>query len=444
MELDEFDIEFLAQKMAENPRSPLFARLADLYLNKEQSAEAMNLLEEGIRNFPNYYAGHMVLGKAHLSFKEYSKASEALKKAKELSPFNLTIAKLLESIPKKPDESIRTTDETYFAPAQNMEESAEAVSETVTEEPEVSFEPEPAEFAEPELSQPEVFEIAETPIEQETFTPEPLVETEEPSVPLSAEEDVYSLPVQSDGFPTFDEYLAENQKRIETDHPIRLDNYLNNTIGESFSEPSTSLSGPAPDDYFSHLVEDAALPADDPVIPDVTQEPEAEPEKPLPPKKKNIFELAEESESEDTPVGENLPQFDEPSAEEPAAELPVSPELPEEPMEFNNVDEPAEESPAETTDLDSLTEKLQRAEKIVPEENYKSPSPVKDEGQEEPAYETDAVSPTLAEIYASQGEYRAAIQAYEILMFSQPEKGADYQKRIRELQQKQMEKDGLI
>lgn len=47
MQLEEFDIEFLALKMSENPQSMLFARLADLYLTKEQPVEAMKLLEEG-------------------------------------------------------------------------------------------------------------------------------------------------------------------------------------------------------------------------------------------------------------------------------------------------------------------------------------------------------------------------------------------------------------
>ena len=100
-------------------------------------------------------------------------------------------------------------------------------------------------------------------------------------------------------------------------------------------------------------------------------------------------------------------------------------------------------SPA-SLDIDSLAEKLQSAEKIVPQENYQPQNPVPKETQDDQAYETDAVTPTLAEIYASQGEYRAAIQAYEILMFSVPAKGADYQARIRQLQQMQMEKDGLI
>ena len=94
MEFEEFDIEFLAQKMSENPQSPLFARLADLYIGKEQSVEAIKLTEEGIKFFPNYCAGYIVLGKAHLALKEFSQAIGAFEKALELvdttSPYALT------------------------------------------------------------------------------------------------------------------------------------------------------------------------------------------------------------------------------------------------------------------------------------------------------------------------------------------------------------------
>lgn len=86
MELEEFDIEFLALKMAENPQSMLFARLADLYPRKGQNAEAMKLVEDGVKTFPDYYAGYLVLGKTHLAFGEYSRAQTAFQKALDLSP----------------------------------------------------------------------------------------------------------------------------------------------------------------------------------------------------------------------------------------------------------------------------------------------------------------------------------------------------------------------
>lgn len=307
MELDEFDIEFLSLKMSENPQSPLFARLADLYLRKEQSDEAIKLLEEGIKLFPDYYAGYLVLGKVHLAFKEFSKAHSAFEKALDLSPFNQTAAKLLQSVPNRSDESTRTTDENYFTPAPSPAKDS-AVEPTQDTPQQVQFE------------SPNADEIGFSQHSQESSG-----STYDQSAAQS-----YGTQQTSGSFPTYDDYFAQNQSRISSDSPMKLDDYLNDSQIE------------------------------------------------------------------------------------------------------------------QSTDIDSLAEKLQHAEKIIPQENYQPKNPAPQEPQNEQAYETDAVTPTLAEIYASQGELRAAIQAYEILMFSQPAKAGEFQQRIRELQQLQMEKDGLI
>lgn len=419
MQLEEFDIEFLAQKMSESPRSMLFARLADLYLVKEQNAEAMKLLEEGIPNFPTYYAAYIVLGKAHLAFKEYSRASAAFSKALELSPFNQTAAQLLATVPNKPDESTRTTDENYFAPPA----AASAVT-PATPHP-VSLEPEP----EPVAAMPSY----ESPV-QDTFDMQSL---EEPEIPQQTVFDPFAAAIEAaaaasaaasaaqtygaepeqpldqqpdESFPTYDEYFAQNQHRINVDTPIRLDDYLR---GDA---PAVTTEAPVIEEMPQHeFVNESYV------------EPEATPFTPFSPKPAE--QSAEPSAETPEPHFDPEPVFSSPEQAQLFAEM-------------TGMDEPPVSSSA--TDLDSLTQKLQSAEKIVPEENYQPKTPTPQETSEEKAYETDAVTPTLAEIYASQGEYRAAIQAYEILMFSQPAKGGEFQQRIRELQQLQMEKDGLI
>lgn len=385
MEFEEFDIEFLAQKMAENPQSPLFARLADLYIGKEQSAEVMKLLEEGIKLYPEYYAGYIVLGKAHLALKEYSKAQNAFEKAISLSPFNQTAAKLLLSVPNKPDESTRTTDETYFSPTV-VQPEAEPIEEFTSPAPE------------PMMESAELSPFQTSTVEEMNFT-QPVNDAisspyEEPAIQSTG---FGTGPTASSGtdqiFPSYDDYFAQNQSRVNTQSPISLDDYL--------SGDHSPVNSPAAEQSSSQVFNN------------------------------ETFDTAEFS--------------GQPSAHVDPEPVFASPEQAQLFAEMNALnEETGMETQESTTDIDSLAEKLQSAEKIVPKENYQPQHPVPNEAQENQAYETDAVTPTLAEIYASQGEFRAAIQAYEILMFSQPAKGGEFQQRIRELQQQQMEKDGLI
>ncbi len=373
MEFEEFDIEFLAQKMSDNPQSPLFARLADLYLGKEKAVEAVNLTEAGIKLFPNYYAGYIVLGKSHLALNEFSKAITAFEKALELSPFNHHVTKLLQSVPNKSDESTRTTDENYFSqPNLPAVDQPEPVQETIEQNP---------------VPAP-VLRDNQFSTNSEEFSgsiyDKPIVQT---SV---VHQEEYEQTKSSEPFPSFDEYFATNQHRMGVDPVKKLDDYLNESQTTQVATPSSKIE---PTILTTTTVEA------------VTTEPETHfvPE----------------------------PVFSSPKQAQLFAEMQ------REELEY------ADEN-KQHTDLDSITEKLQSAEKIIPQENYQSTTPLQETTHEDQVYETDAVTPTLAEIYASQGELRAAIQAYEILMFSQPAKGAEFQKRIRELQQLQMEKDGFI
>ncbi len=373
MDFEEIDIEFFAQKMSENPQSPLFARLADLYIGKEQAVEAVKLSDEGVKLFPNYYAGYIVLGRAHLMLKEFSKANNAFEKALELSPFNQTVAKLIQSVPNKSDDSTRTTDENYFTqPSLSTTDQSEAILET---------------FEQDQILSSTVTEnqsLLNTEELSGSIYDQPIVQ----SSVEHREEDIQTD--NSEPFPSFDEYFAQNQHRIGSGAEKKLDDYLN----EDLSEQNITISRDIDPVIFTNTSFETS-----------TSEPEAhfEPEA--------VFSSPEQAQL---------------FAEMADDELRLHGEL------------------KQQSDLDSIAEKLQSAEKIVPQENYQSKNPLPDTTQDDQVYETDAVTPTLAEIYASQGELRAAIQAYEILMFSQPAKGGEFQKRIRELQQLQMEKDGLI
>ena len=51
-------IQRLEERLRENPKSLLFARLADLYLHQERIDEAIDLCLEGVQHHPSYVTGN--------------------------------------------------------------------------------------------------------------------------------------------------------------------------------------------------------------------------------------------------------------------------------------------------------------------------------------------------------------------------------------------------
>lgn len=382
MDTIEFDIEFLSQKIAENPLSPLFARLADLYLQQEKNVEALKVCQDGIVTYPDYYAGYIVLGKAHIALKEFSKAKEAFAAALTLSPYNRTVPALLRTMEQQPDSSDRTTDEDYFVP------SAPAAAAVVHEENVTAAETAPA-------SAPESAPAFEMPTEEEMG----FSGMSEASVSAAESTEFFAPAEPGQPFPSHDEYYQQNQARIGGMETIALDEYLNRSDAPVTAAPETEQE-PEPLREFS--VEPDELPAAA-----IAHEPE-------------------------TPAVADAPAEEEPQ---------MIFASPEQAALFAEMTGGSAAEPEEN--FDDLAERLQNAERIVPQAGA-SPEPPAEEPASSGSFDAGMITPTLAEIYASQGEYQAAIQAYEILMFSQPGRTAEFQQRVRELQQLKMEKDGLV
>jgi tetratricopeptide (TPR) repeat protein len=98
MDLSELDIENLAARLIEDPRSPLFARLADLYLSRDRVGEAVALCERGTALYPTYAGGHIVLGKCYQQLGAVGKARASYLIALGLSPYNTVLQRLLISL----------------------------------------------------------------------------------------------------------------------------------------------------------------------------------------------------------------------------------------------------------------------------------------------------------------------------------------------------------
>ena len=83
--------------------------------------------------------------------------------------------------------------------------------------------------------------------------------------------------------------------------------------------------------------------------------------------------------------------------------------------------------------MEEIIQKLESAPRRIPVPD--SPAPVPEGPREAPASPSRFVTATLAEIYASQGEYDEAIEAYRTLAAQRPGSAERYQKRLEELEE---------
>lgn len=78
-----------------NPRSKVFAPLAESYMKVGLLQAALDICEKGVKIHPHFPSGHIALAKAYLAIKELDKAIVEFKKVIELAPDNLLAHKLL-------------------------------------------------------------------------------------------------------------------------------------------------------------------------------------------------------------------------------------------------------------------------------------------------------------------------------------------------------------
>jgi len=91
-------------------------------------------------------------------------------------------------------------------------------------------------------------------------------------------------------------------------------------------------------------------------------------------------------------------------------------------------------APEAAPSVEQIAEQLEAAPRIVPVAPQEAPPVPPDAPQAQPA-PGRFVTATLAEIYASQGEYDEAIEAYRTLAAQRPGSAERYQKRLAELEE---------
>jgi tetratricopeptide (TPR) repeat protein len=94
----EQNLTWLEEQVKANGGSPLFARLALAYLDRERVDEALPLCIAGVAKFPDYVTGRLALGKCYLALKKYSDAKKQFERVLDLLPTSSRVELLLQEI----------------------------------------------------------------------------------------------------------------------------------------------------------------------------------------------------------------------------------------------------------------------------------------------------------------------------------------------------------
>jgi tetratricopeptide (TPR) repeat protein len=126
-------IESLEKRLASNPLSPAFARLASLYLDAGRLEEARDLCEKGIAYYPEYATAHLLLGQCHLRLQRPDEAKKELSETLALQPKCETARMLLQSTTVADEQSQTSSGEPVYEEEQRSPLGNEIVTPTLAE-----------------------------------------------------------------------------------------------------------------------------------------------------------------------------------------------------------------------------------------------------------------------------------------------------------------------
>jgi hypothetical protein len=453
----------LEQRLAHEPQSPLFARLAAHYLQAGRAKDALRLCDDGLAHYPFYTTAHLVKGKALIELGMMAEAKHEYEVVHELLPTSETVAHLCSSIDSG---------------------TAHQVHEPAVEEKAIKTEaaappPSPVSVAEPPIEKPQAM-VAEKPPEEPVVTEESVApfEEEPPAQELAVEEAQDLGPsevaqAQEDSFGAAEPVAPEEPPGAAEKLGV-----------EMFGEPAQQ----APDFGFGSpaetpVVEETAfgsqpmeepLPAIEPTAeqaqePSPVERPETEEEQAAPeavaspqaggegqaPDWFEAFDQLQQMGGTTTEIPAVTPAEEEnPFAmfgtEQPSATVEGEPyedftarirmELfgTEDTMtldEYFGQSTPAEPPSEPESNIGELAEKLKTSPRITPPVINFADKAARSASEADASSGAGIVTPTLAEIYVKQGWYDDAIKAYAALAANKPAEKEKYEQRIAEIEE---------
>jgi tetratricopeptide (TPR) repeat protein len=459
-------IKSLEERLAREPQSPLFARLAAYYLSMGRAQDALRLCDNGLAHYPFYSTAHLIKGNVLVSLGMMAEAKHEYEVVCEFMPSSETASRLWSSI------DLGTPSDSIAAPA--TEEIAEVAETAAEPEPMPVTEPEPVveEIAAPEPTPEPVIEeaVQETaaPAEEaaaiaEEVPPQEAIAEEPPPVQQTetteVAEDAFGLPIEPTpveeeptgaaeklGLPFTEEPPVPTEYEVEATAGATPQAIEETPFGETPAQEPEALQ-----DSFGQLLEtpaEAAAPEtsepaiDTPAEASATGQPEwfdafsqlqqpagETPATPAPaPEEENPFAAFGSDQA--------TPAADAESYEDFTARVRMELFGTENTMSLEEYLQGTPSSDAgEPDQIGELAEKLKTSPRITPPVINFAEKSNRTSGDVDAVSESGFVTPTLAEIYVKQGWYDDAIKAYKTLAANKPEEREKYELRITEIEE---------
>ncbi len=406
--------------------SPLFALEAEELSLKGDLERAVELCENGLKEYPDYPAAWAVLIQAYEQMDNIDVASDKLKEARERFPNNEALNRIDEELREKtaeaePSEEISESKgeegENAVEPEPKTEPEAEE-TETLEEANESEAAPEKAETSDEKTKEQAVEEIETVPEDNEEF-----VESE--SSPDSIEIDVSEEKIEE---PEVQEPEAEEEKAE-----------INDEESEEEDEEFETLE---PEEHFVELEgeeEKSETPSGaEAEIEDAEEEKESELE--LPGGFFNYLTEYEKRFDMSPSLAKDITAV--PGLEELESDVPLNlktyksrPIPPEQVPDLPRIKIVAEADKSSVVENEKSEQILARRENLEEISNRikEASAPLSDEEFEGENSGGGIVSETMANIYIAQGAYEAAAKAYKELLSQNPDKKEYFMDKLKGL-----------
>lgn|GEM_PF-985031 len=446
------EIQRLTEKLAKDPKSRLFAQLADAYRKCGMFEEAVQVCKQGLEHHPRYASAHIVLGRCYYGKGMLGLAKQYLNTALEIDPRNLVALALLGDISL--GQGMRDQAVELYQRVIELDPLNEAVLEKLTQLTEGSggqvggpmptqqaaIEPQPRFEAPPgEESAVESSVAAEALPEAPLIEPPPLIEPQPvPEVEMAEspglEEPLLTAP-GPEAEPAIERPIVEPEAQTEPEEePL-----------PPSAEPKIELAaGPEVEARPEQEVGPTQEPGAEEPRRGETLEPELpKADVPEQPAEERDIELAAGPEVEALREPEVWPAPEPPAAEptrgevrEPGVAIAIAPEPPAEESILGEVK--ASEIPtADVPEPPALVREVGIASESdaesAPTPEPSTPEPVAPVSERETDQEKVPLATlTLAEIYAEQGFTEKALEIYRQLLATEPG-NEEYRRKAEEL-----------